>query len=282
MQIRNMFSTLKKTFDDYQEARVPQLGAALAYYSVFSLAPLLMIAIGIAGWIFGDQAARGEIVGPIESTVGHSAAKLIEDMLNQARHTSGSVAATIFGFVLALFGASGVFIQLQDSLNIIWKIPTIREQGWMWMVRQRILSFALVLGSGLLLLVLVIASTILSSLQGLWHSSGIPAGIYLWQGVNALVAFFLIALLFAVLYRVVPDTEVAWRDVWQGAFLASLMFSLGKYFIGLYLGFSSTTSAFGAAGSLVAILFWVYYSSQVLLLGAVFTHVRADSGEPPA
>ena len=277
MQMRKLFEALKKTFDECQEARTPQLGAALAYYTVFSLAPLLMIAIGIAGWIFGDKAARGEIVGPIESTVGHSAARLIEDMLNQARHTSGGVIATVFGFVIALFGASGVFIQLQDSFNTIWKIPTIREQGWVWMVRQRALSFVLVLGTGLLLLGLVIVSATLSALHGLWPPAGSPGGFYLWQGVNTLVAFFLIALLFAVLYRVVPDAEVAWRDVWLGAIVASLLFSVGKYFIGLYLGFSSTTSAFGAAGSLVAILFWVYYSSQVLLLGAAFTRVHAGT-----
>jgi membrane protein len=261
----------------WSEDKAPRLGAALAYYSVFSLAPLLLIAMGITGLVFGEQAARGEVLQQLRGLVGELAAAAIEDILANAGQTGGGVLATVVGLVVLLFGASGVFLELQDALNTIWKVMPRPGLGLWEMVRARLISFALVLATGLLLLVLLAVSATLAVLQRYVQSldGRLPGGPHLWLVVNMAVTFAVLTLLFAALYRLVPDVEIGWRDVWLGGILAAILFTAGKYGLGLYLSHSTLTSAFGAAGSVIILLTWVYYSAQILLYGAEFTRAYA-------
>ncbi len=272
---KKVLDLLGEVFHEWSEDKVPRLGAALAYYSIFSLVPLLVIAIGIAGLVFERNSAQQGMIREIEATAGEPAAAALQDMMKQTSENGESWPATILGLVILFFGASGVFVQLQDALNTIWKV-TPRPGRALWdMLRDRILSFSVVLGTGFLLLVSLVVSATLSALNRFMTSEALPGGFYLWQGLNWLVSFGLITLLFALIYKLLPDARVAWRDAWMGGAVTALLFALGKLAIGLYLGQSSTTSAFGAAASLVVILIWVYYSSQILLLGAEFTRVYA-------
>jgi membrane protein len=272
MKPKEIWELVKDAGRAWSDDRAPRMGAALAYYAVFSLAPLLLIAIGIAGAVRGEQAARGEIVGQIEQTVGKPAAEAIQGMLKSAWDAEGSTLPTLVGFAVLLFGASGVFVELHDALNTIWKVPPKPGQGFLRLLRDRLLSFTVVLGTGFLLLVSLIVSAALAALSHFLTPDSLPGGVYLWQGVNILVSFCFIALLFAMIFKLLPDTRVAWRDVWVGAALTALLFTAGKYLLGLYIGQSGVTSTFGAAGSLVLVLLWVYYSAQILLFGAEFAY----------
>jgi membrane protein len=276
MKFKDFLPLLKKTFGEWSEDKAPRLGAALAYFSIFSIAPLLLIATGIAGLIFGQEAARGGIASQIESTVGQPAADSIQALLNHTGGIGGSLTATIIGVVLLFVGASSVFIQLQDALNTIWKVKpkpgrTIRE-----IIRVRFRSFCMIMGIGFLLLASMVVSAALSALDQFLTPDALPGGTYLWQGIYQLVSLAILIGLFALLFKYLPDAKIAWRDVGMGAVVTAVLFTLGKYLIGLYLGRSSTTSTFGAAGSLVVVLIWVYFSSQLVLFGAEFTRVYAN------
>ena len=261
---------LRQTVHDWIEDKVPRLGAALAYYSVFSLAPLLLLAVGIAGMIYKER-ARGEIIAEIENTVGASAANAIADVLETVSASGGGSVATWVGLVILLFGASGVFLELQSSLNTIWKVEQRPDLGWMALVRDRLLSFLVVVGTGLLLLASLVAGT-----AGNWlDAHGAPGAAWAWQGANLVLSFGLVTVLFALLYKILPDAAIAWRDVWVGALVTAVLFTTGKYGISLYLAKSGISSAFGAAGSIVVLLTWVYYSAQIVLFGAEFTRVYA-------
>jgi membrane protein len=275
MRRARLWTVLKEAAVAWNDDRAPRLGAALAYYSVFSLAPLLLIAIGLAGLVFGEQAARGEILGQIRNTVGDTAAAAIEEIIKNAGRAGAS--ATAVGLVVLLFGASGVFIEMQAALNTIWKVkprPGLRLGD---VVRARLLSFALVLATGLLLLVSLVVSAALVVVGEFMRPAAerVPGGPWLWLAVNTALAFALVTLLFALIYKILPDAEIGWRDVWLGAALAAALFTAGKYAIGLYLSHSGLTSAFGAAGSVIVVLTWVYYSAQILLFGAEVTRARA-------
>lgn len=271
MQLRSIYDVTKQAISDFSEDKVPRLGAALAYYSVFSLAPLLIIAIGIASLLFGEQAAHGQMLAQIENTVGEPVARSLEEMLRNTHENGAGVLATVVGMIVLLFGASGVFVQLQDSLNTIWHVAPKPDRGWWAVIRERFLSFAAVLCIGFLLLVSLIASAAISAVSNFLTPSWLPGSSYLWQVVNNLIAFALITVLLALMYKVLPDVKLRWRDVWIGAAVTGLLFNIGKYLIGLYLAKTGTASAFGAAGSLVIILVWVYYSSQIVLFGAELT-----------
>jgi membrane protein len=276
MKASDVFSLARQTVSDWVADDCPTLGAALAYYGIFSLAPLVVIAVGVASLVFQESAARGEVVREIENTVGHPAAQALQDMLAHTGASGGGWLATVLGLITMLLGASGAFVQLQTSLNTIWKV-TPKPGRTLWnIVRQRLLSFAVLALTAVLLLASIVINAVLVGLQG--QLAGVlPAGsVAFWQAVYGLVSFVVIALLFAVIYKVLPDVIVAWRDVWVGAVVTALLFTLGKYVIGLYLGRSGVSSAFGAAGSLVAILVWVYYSALAVLLGAEFTRVYAE------
>jgi membrane protein len=275
MKWRLYWETLKDAGTGWVDDKAQRMGAALAYYSAFSLAPLLLIATGIAGMVFGEQAARGEILHQVADLVGPSAAQALEEILKNS--ADQGALATVVGLAVLLFGASGVFVELQDSLNTIWKVPPPPGLGvWAW-IRDRLLSFTLVVSTGFLLLVSLVLSAGLSALGGMLAplTNGLPGGVWVWQLANIGLSFALITVLFAVLYKVLPAAPVAWGDVWLGGALAALLFTLGKYLIGLYLGRGSVTSALGAAGSGVVMLVWVYYSTQILFFGAEFTRAWA-------
>lgn len=275
MQFRQGFGLLKDTFHEWSEDKAPRLGAALAYYSVFSIGPLLVIAIAVAGLIFGKEAARGEIVDEIKGTVGEPVALALQQMLANASDPGWGTGAAIIGIITLLFGASGVFGQLQDALNTIWKVEPKPGRGIWGIIQDRFLSLTMVLGTGFLLLVSLVVTAALAALSASLSAS-LPGGAYVWEPVNQLVSFLVITLLFAMIYRFLPDAEVAWRDVWIGAAMTAVLFTVGKFLLGWYLGHGSVTSAFGAAGSLVIILLWVYYSAQILLFGAEFTRLHAQ------
>lgn len=281
MTTKLVLELLRQTYHEWNEAKAPRLGAALAYYTVFSISPLLIIAIAIAGLVFGEEAARGGIVREIEGTVGRPVAEAIEGMLQQTHSTGSCTLTAVIGLIVLLAGATGVFIQLQDALNTIWKVEPKPDRGILGMLRDRFLSFTVVLGVGFLLLVSLVISAALAALSKFLTPEALPGGAYLWQVVNGVISFGLITLLFALIYKVLPDVPIRWRDVWVGAAVTALLFTLGKYLLGLYLGQSGAASAFGAAGSLILILLWVYYSSQILLFGAEFTRVYATHFGPP-
>jgi len=255
------------------------LAAALAYYTVFSIAPLLVIAIAIAGFFFGADAAQGQIVTQLQSLMGKEGAEAVQSLLQSTNKSQGGTIATILGIVTLLFGASGVFAQLQDALNFMWEVKPKKKpgvKGILSLVQSRFLSFAMVLVIGFLLLVSLVIST---SLEGVSNYFGnlFPGLVIIGQLLNLVISYSAITLLFALIYRVLPDIKVFWKDVMPGALLAALLFTVGKYLLGLYLSHSGVSSAYGAAGSLVVILIWVYYSAQILLFGAEFTQVYAKA-----
>jgi len=276
MHFAAVFDLLKQTWLDWNTDRCPRMGAALAYYTVFSLAPLMVIAIAIAGVVFGGQAARGEIGDELATTLGRPAAAAIEDLLRQNHDTGGNALASVIGLVVLLVGASGVFIELEDALNTIWKVPPERSATVLAFIRDRVLSFTLVLGTGFLLLVSLVISAALSAMDRFLTPSAMPGGTLLWHLVNVVVSYLFITGLFALIFRYLPNTAVRWRDVWVGAAGTALLFTIGKYLLGLYIGLSGVASGFGAAGSLAVILVWVFFSAQIMLLGAEFTHVYAQ------
>jgi membrane protein len=272
----------RETFTRWREGKAGRLAAGLAYYTIFSLSPLLIVVIAVAGLGFGREAAQGQIVGQIQGLVGSDAANMIERMIEGAwRPTTGSLAAGI-GILTLLLGAAGVFGQLQDALNTIWGAPPRPHRGFIGAVRDRFLSFTVLVGSGFLLLVSLVVSAALAAI-GTFFQAWLTIPSALLQGIYVILSLVVITLLFAMIYKVLPDVEIAWREVWIGAAMTALLFVFGKFVIGLYLGRGGFTSAFGAAGSLVVLLIWVYYSAQIVLFGAVFTHVYAtrDLGRVP-
>ncbi|MGZ3388023.1 MAG: YhjD/YihY/BrkB family envelope integrity protein [Isosphaeraceae bacterium] len=266
---------LRTTASEWMEDKVPRLGAALAFYSVLSIAPLLIIAIAIAALAFGEEAARGQLVGQMRGMVGPEGADAIQEMIKNARKPATGTVAALLGVVTLLFGASGVFGQLQDAINTIWEVQPKPGRGVLAMLKDRFLSFAMVLGTGFLLLVSLVLSAALAAFFALAGALAPGLGAVL-QVANILVSFTVVAVLFALIFKLLPDAKIAWRDVWVGAVLTTVLFLVGKALIGLYLGRSGYGSAYGAAGSLVVLLVWIYYSAQILFFGAEFTQVYAN------
>ncbi len=276
MRLKVIWKLLSATYMKWSEDHAQGLGAALAFYTVFSLAPLLLIVIAIAGLVFGQEAAEGQIIGQIQGLVGEESAKAIQGILENVRKPATGVIATALAIITLLFGATGVFAQLQESLNTIWGVENKAGLGILQVLRNRFLSFMTVLGSGFLLL----ASLVLSAgLAAIGHKLEylLPGPEPLIQVINFLVSFGVITVLFAMIYKMLPDVSIQWSDVWIGAGMTSLLFTIGKFLIGLYLGKSDVGVVYGAAGSLIVILLWVYYAAQIFLLGAEFTAVYANS-----
>ena len=273
---------LKRALAGWWGDNVPRLGASLAYYTLFALAPILVIAIGVAGLVFGRDAVRGEIVGQIEGLVGRQGAEAVQAMLEGVARPSSNILATVIGAVTAFLGATGAFIELQTALNAIWRVKPKPGVSIKAFLLERLISFGLVVGVGFLLLVSLIVSAAISALNG-YLGAAFPALAAVWQASNVLVSLGVVTLLFAMVYKVLPDVELRWRDVWVGSLVTAGFFSIGKQLIGLYLGTSSIASAYGAAGSVVVLLIWVYYSAQIVLLGAEFTrfYVEHFRGKPP-
>jgi membrane protein len=257
--------------DDYAQS----MGAALSYYTVFSIAPLLLIVIAIAGLIFGREAASGQIFAQVQGLLGEQGAAVLQDMVKSASSPGRSAFATIIGFITLIVGATTVFAELQTSLDRIWEAPAAENKEGIWnLIRARILSFGMVLAVGFLLLISLIVSAALSAL-GSWWAPLFGGFEVLLHIVNFIVSLAIVTVLFALIYKFLPRVKIGWHDVWIGAFATALLFTLGKFLIGLYIGKSSVASGFGAAGSLVVVLLWVYYSAQIFLLGAEFTWVYA-------
>jgi membrane protein len=255
---------------------VPRMGAALAYYTLFSLAPVLIVAIAVCGFIFGTEAVRGEIVGQIEGLVGHDGAIAVQAMLEGAAKPSSSVLATIVGIITFFLGATGAFLELQADLDAIWRVkPKSRGSFLRDLLMQRLISFGLVLGFAFLLLTSLVVSAALAALHT-YVGNAIPGMAILWEAVNVVVSLGVITILFAMIYKVLPDVKLAWGDVWVGALMTAGLFTVGKFLIGLYLGTSAFSSTYGAAGSVLVVLVWVYYTSQIILLGAEFTRAYVD------
>lgn len=269
-----LWKLTRETVTSWLEHGASRLAAALAYYTVFSLAPLLIIVIAIAGFFFGETQARDEIFAQLQALMGRSGAQYVRTLLDTSWTPASGFLATGIGFVVLLIGATGAFAQLQDALNVIWDAPP-RKGSTLWVyLRQRLLSFSLVLTLGFLMLVSLVLSAALSAISK-YFSWMVPPYFPLFNLLNWLVAFAATSALFAAIYKILPDVRVRWKNVWLGAVVASLLFSIGRYFIGLYLGQSSFGSVYGAAGSFVVILVWVYYSAQILFFGAEFTQVCA-------
>jgi len=275
MNVKAGFDLIKQTFAGWMEDGALDLGAALAYYALFSLAPLLLIVIAVAGLVWRREAVQGQLVGQLQGLVGEQGGQAIQTMISNAGKHGSGVLATIVGVVTILFGATGVFVELQTSLNRIWNVEP-KPGGGVWgFVKTRLLSFGMILGIGFLLLISLVVTTAVSAV-GAWATELLPAAKVLVAGGTFVVSFALITLLFAMIYKVLPDVEIGWRDVWIGAASTALLFTAGKFLIGLYLAKSSVASTYGAAGSLVIVLLWIYYSAQILFLGAEFTQVYAS------
>lgn len=270
---QNTKELLLESAREWNEDKASRLGAALAYYTIFSIAPLLLIAIAIAGFFFGHEAAQGTISNQISSMVGPQAGKAIETMVQNAGQKKGTgIFATIMSVVLLLFGASGVFVQLKDALNTVWDVPPAEKKGGVWeFLKTRVLSFGFVLGMGFLLLVSLVISTILSA-AGHFVGGMIPMP-WLLQAINFVVSLGVISVIFAMIFKFLPDIKLPWSDVWHGAITTAVLFTIGKWALGVYLGRSSMSSAYGAAGSLVVLLVWIYYSAQIAFFGAEMTQV---------
>jgi membrane protein len=268
------WNLLKTSASEWVADEAPRLGAALAYYTMLSIAPLLVVVVAVAGLVYGEAAARGELAQQLEGLVGPQGAEVLQTMLANASHPAGGLIATAIGLVVLLLGASGVFIELQGSLNRIWGVQSKTAGGVWGFIRTRLLSFLMVLAIGFLLLASLALSAALSAVSRYFAEEG--GSPILWQVVNQAVSFAVITLLFALIFKLLPDAEIAWKDVWVGAALTAVLFTVGKYLIGLYLGNSSVGSAYGAAGSLAVFLVWVYYSAQILFFGAEFTQVYAN------
>jgi membrane protein len=275
--IKAFLPLFKAAYDGWQKDKAPRLGAALSYYSIFSMAPLLIISIAMAGLFFGKEAVQGKLLHQIRTLVGSSGAEAIQSMLASAHKPSSGIVATIVGIVALILGASGAFGELQDALNTIWGKEPDAKGGFWLAIRTRLTSFALVVSIGFLLLITLVISTVLGAmgeaLQGIVPNT---AYTFLLQGVNLVISFGVVMLLFAMIFKILPDVKIEWRDVWTGAAVTSFLFTIGKYLIGKYLGSAGITSAYGAAGSLVVILLWVYYSAQILFYGAEFTKAYAQ------
>lgn len=264
----------KETASDWLEDDAVTLAAALAYYALLSLAPLLVISISVAGWFLGAEAARGQVAGELASIVGREAARGVEAVIASGKEPQRGVLGAVVGIVTLFVGASGVFGQLQTSLDQIWEVKPKPDRGLWVQARERFFSFTMVLGVAFLLLVSLVVSSLLSSV-GDFLAATLPGGAVLWQVLNFALSLGVITVLFALIFKVIPHAEVHWRDVWLGAAVTALLFAIGKQLLGLYLGKAAVGSSYGAAGSLVALVVWVYYAAQILFLGAEFTQVQA-------
>jgi membrane protein len=274
MSTKNLWAAIKQTFTSFSKDNVMRLSAALAYYAIFSLGPMLFIILVLAGVIFGEETVRQFLHSQISSMVGENAGKTIDSMM-AARKFSGSMITTIIGIVTLVFGALGVFGELQDSLNTIWHVQAKPDAGWWMLIRKRLLSLSMILGIFFLLMISMILTTAVEA--------GATSGLGLFSlpkavvaGLTALISFVIVAVFFSLAFKYLPDVKVNWRPVLMGSIFAAVLFTGGKYLLSLYLAKQATSSSYGAAGSVVAILLWVYYASLIMFIGAEFSKAYAD------
>ncbi len=273
MESGRRYATFSSWLDDY----APSMGAALAYYTMFSIAPLLLIVISTAGLVFGEDAVRGELFGQLRELMGEQGAEAVQSLLKSVSKPEEGVAGTIIGVVLLVIGATTVFGELQNAFDRIWRVPGKEKKGGIWaLVKSRLLSFGVVVGFGFLLLVSLVLSAAVAAL-GKWWEPLFSNFEMLATIVNFIFSLAVTIVGFAMLYKFMPKVKIHWRDVWAGAAVTALLFTVGKLLIGLYIGKSAISSGFGAAGSLVVLLVWVYYSAQIFLLGVEFTWIYSHT-----
>jgi membrane protein len=275
MSTRGILEIFKEAFAEWSEDKASRLAAALSYYSAISLAPLLIVILGIAGLFFGREAAAGQVSAQIKGVVGQQSAQVIEEIIANAYKPATGIVSTVVGGIILLLGASGVFGALQDGLNTVWEVKPKPGRGLVGIIKDRFLSLTMVLGVGFLLLISLALSAALSAL-GKYLGGVLPLPAIVLEIINFVISVGVITLLFALIFKALPDVDIAWTDVWIGAGITALLFTIGKFAIGLYLGRSSVGSAYGAAGSLVVILIWIYYSAQILFFGAELTQVYTN------
>ena len=293
MYLRRLGSVLSKAASAWIADHAQSMGAALSYYTVFSIAPLLLIAISVAGLVFGKDAAQGAVVDQLQGLIGQNGAQAIQDLLKNVSKPSSGIVATVTGVVVLVIGATSVFAELQDDLDRIWQVPKKaptrqKVSSWWAFLRTRLLSIGMIFAMGFMLLVSLAASAAFDAFAS-WSTSALVGWEGFAHGVNFAVSFVLTTALFAMIYRFMPQATIEWRDVGIGALVTAFLFSIGKFLIGLYIGKSALASGFGAAGSLAVLLAWVYYSAQIFLFGAEFTWAyahafgsRQDTPEPAA
>lgn len=289
MNIKSLTPTLKETFADWNKHEAPRLGAALAFYTILSLSPLVILVVALVGLFFDRSTAQTHILNQVQGMIGAEGGKAVESMLANAHKPSSGILGTIVGLLTLLFGASGVFGELRSAMNKIWEVPPKETSGIWGMLRERFFSFGMVLSIGFLLMVSLVLSTALAAI-GKFFGGILPVPASVLAIANFLFSFLAIAVLFALIFKFVPETKIPWRDVRVGAIATALLFTIGKTLIGLYLGKASVGSAYGAAGSLIVVIVWVYYSAQIFFFGAEFTHVYAkadpelalNNGQPSA
>lgn len=275
MTRRRILDLLKQVFREFSSENPFELAAALSYYTLLSLAPLILVVTAFGALVFGREAVEGQIVAEIRNLVGQDGALVIQGILRSAGESDAGGLSLGIGLLTLVFGATTVFAQIQNALNRIWDVEARPQRGAVWsFVRTRLLSFAMVVGLGFLLLVSLVVSAGLAA-AGTWAEGRLPLTPEVWQVVNTLVSFAIIGVLIAMIFKVLPDAEIGWRDVWFGAAITALLFTAGKFAIGIYLGRASIGSAYGAAGSVVVVLVWIYYASLILFLGAEITHLHA-------
>ncbi len=276
MNFKHIFDMCKKAVTAWIDDFAPSMGAALSYYTIFSLAPLLVIVIAVAGAVFGRDAVQGQIVSQLSGLIGEDGATAVQGLIKSASDPAKGLVAGIISFVILVVGATSVFAELQSALDRIWHVPEkAKPQGIWGILRARFLSFGMVLGLAFMLMVSLVVSAGVAAF-GSWTSDIAPGWEVVLQIINIAVSLGITTLLFAMIYKLMPSVKIAWRDVWVGAAVTAVMFEVGKLLIGLYIGKSGVTESFAAAGSLVVLLAWVYYAAQIFLLGAEFTKVYAD------
>jgi membrane protein len=274
--VTNAWIVIKDSFNGFLDDRCLKLSAALAYYTVFSLAPLLVLVMSLLSIFLGEEAIQGQIFSQINGLVGNEAAKQIQDMIKNVQLSGKTNTALVFGIVTLLIGASSIFVEIQDSVNMIWRVKAKPKRGWLKLVKDRLLSSSLILSLGFLLLVSLIINGLILALSDVLTRYIPGLGVYLISGINFAISTGVVAVLFGTIFKVLPDAKISWKDVRWGAFFTALLFMLGRYLIGLYIETTSTSSTYGAAGSLIVILTWIYYTAAILYFGAEFTLAYAN------
>ena len=276
MSVQQVISLAKETYNKWSEHQAPRLGASVAFYSVLSFAPLLVLLTAVIALVFGQQSAQGALISEARQLIGDRGADTVQSLLKNAQKPSSGIFASLVAFATLLFGASGVFTELQAALNVIWESTAQSASGFMGIIKQRLFSFGMVLSIGFLLLVSLLLS---AGLAYIGHSFGelAPLPPFVLEAINFVVSFAVITVLFGLMFKYVPSAKIAWRDIGVGAVGTALLFTIGKLLLGLYLGKASVGSTYGAAGSFVALIVWIYYSAQIFFFGAEFTRVYAQA-----
>jgi membrane protein len=277
--MKNIISLLKETASKWSAHQAPRLGASVAFYSLLSFAPLLILLVTVAGLVFDPQTTQRTLIDQARATIGDRGGDTVQALLKSAQKPSSGIVASVIAFLTLLFGASGVFSELRDALNTIWETEPQNQNGIKGLLKDRLFSFGMVLSVGFLLLVFLIISAGLSFL-GKYFGQMIPIPVPVLEVINVLISLAVITALFALMFKYVPSASIGWHDVTIGAVGTAVLFTIGKFLLGFYLGKASVGSAYGAAGSLVAVIVWIYYSAQIFFFGAEFTHVYAYHHDP--